>query len=350
MTDQSVSVIIPTHNRAGLVGRAVRSALEALEAGDEVIVIDDASTDGTGEALAPLAGAIRYRRIEARNAGAARNAGLEMAIGTFVTFLDSDDEWLSDKIALQRALMQVRPDVLFCFSNFACGRPGRGITHDGLGGWFRHSMMRGRGKAPSWRELMGPPVAYSTLARLPGGRGDFDVYVGDVYRPMMDIGLVCTITLMVRRQESAGVLGFPQDLPTFEDYECFSRLCAAGPGAYMDCETAINWGHDGSRLTDADELTCIETRMAILQRVWGGDEHFLCAHGDEYSRLLGRLHLQKARLLFRQGLRDRGRAELALAGRAGLSHRVMGMAPGALTRKAFEIRDNVAGRGRSGRK
>jgi glycosyltransferase involved in cell wall biosynthesis len=68
-----ISVVIPTYNRAGLVGRAVASALCQLDPGDELIVIDDGSTDGTEEALAPYRGRIRYVRTPNQGAGEARN-------------------------------------------------------------------------------------------------------------------------------------------------------------------------------------------------------------------------------------------------------------------------------------
>lgn len=82
----AVSVIIPTHNRSGLVGRAVESALAAADPGDEVIVIDDGYTDDMGEVLWPFHDKIRYVRAENSGLGAARNLDLNQATRPLVAF------------------------------------------------------------------------------------------------------------------------------------------------------------------------------------------------------------------------------------------------------------------------
>jgi len=97
-----VSVIIPTLNRAPLVSRAVESALSALSDEDELIVVDDGSTDGTSEALARYEGQIHVLRGRGAGVGAARNAGMREATRDLLAFLDDDDEWMEDKIDLQR--------------------------------------------------------------------------------------------------------------------------------------------------------------------------------------------------------------------------------------------------------
>jgi len=88
-----VSVIIPTHNRAGLIRETLDSVLAQTWGNYEIVVVDDGSEDDTAGVLAELGGRVIYRRIEHAGAGAARNVGLEMARGEFVAFLDSDDVW-----------------------------------------------------------------------------------------------------------------------------------------------------------------------------------------------------------------------------------------------------------------
>ncbi|MGH7033562.1 MAG: glycosyltransferase family 2 protein [Stellaceae bacterium] len=103
----AVSVIIPVFNRCGEILRAIASALGQTRPPGEIIVVDDASTDGTAEAVSALQKPrIRVLR-QPRNQGAAaaRNAGIEAAQGEWIAFLDSDDEWDVRKLELQMAAL-----------------------------------------------------------------------------------------------------------------------------------------------------------------------------------------------------------------------------------------------------
>ena len=100
-----VSIVIPVFNRAGTVARAVRSALCQSFENFELILVDDGSSDDLKAALAPIIDArVRLVRHE-RNRGtsAARNTGIRASRGELIAFLDSDDEWLPNKLARQRA-------------------------------------------------------------------------------------------------------------------------------------------------------------------------------------------------------------------------------------------------------
>ena len=91
-----VSVIIPTYNRAHLIGRAIRSVLNQTYTDFELIVVDDASTDNTEEIVKSFKEhRIRYLCHETNRGGsAARNTGIKASHGEYVAFLDADDEWL----------------------------------------------------------------------------------------------------------------------------------------------------------------------------------------------------------------------------------------------------------------
>ena len=98
-----VSVIIPTYNRALTIGRAIMSVLNQTYHDFEIIVIDDASTDNTKEKVNSLSD-IRIKYIshsENKGAAAARNTGIKKAKGKYIAFLDSDDEWLPQKLKEQ---------------------------------------------------------------------------------------------------------------------------------------------------------------------------------------------------------------------------------------------------------
>ena len=107
----TISVIIPTYNRAHSIGRAVESVFAQTARPHEIIVIDDGSTDDTAEALAPYAAHIVLIRQANAGVSAARNAGLARATGAWVAFLDSDDIWQPDWLATIAAAQADVPEA-----------------------------------------------------------------------------------------------------------------------------------------------------------------------------------------------------------------------------------------------
>ena len=100
-----VSVVIPTHNRASFLEEAASSVLEQTFDDLELIIVDDASTDGTANILDRLADQDRRVRIirrETSSGGPAvpRNEGIGMATGEMISFLDDDDRWHPERVAL----------------------------------------------------------------------------------------------------------------------------------------------------------------------------------------------------------------------------------------------------------
>ena len=114
-----VSVIIPAYNRSHLVTRAIQSVLNQTYKDFEVIVVDDGSTDDTKEAIANFHNEkIRYLRHEKNKGGsAARNTGIKAARGEYIAFLDSDDEWVPEKLEKQIQKIKQSPKkvgVIYC--------------------------------------------------------------------------------------------------------------------------------------------------------------------------------------------------------------------------------------------
>lgn len=105
-----VSTVIPTYNRRGELPRAIDSALAQSWPDQEILVVDDGSTDGTAQMLADRYGN-RVRCIIKPNGGvsSARNLGMREAKGEFIALLDSDDEWLPGKLEKQVALLRANP-------------------------------------------------------------------------------------------------------------------------------------------------------------------------------------------------------------------------------------------------
>jgi hypothetical protein len=104
-----VSIVLPTYQRRELVKRAVESVLAQTYCDFELIVVDDGSTDGTGEALEGVDERLRYRWQPNRGPAAARNAGLRLARGSIVAFLDSDNRWLPDHLAVVTGILARHP-------------------------------------------------------------------------------------------------------------------------------------------------------------------------------------------------------------------------------------------------
>jgi glycosyltransferase involved in cell wall biosynthesis len=113
-----VSVIIPSYNSGEFLGEAVNSALKQTYTRVEVLVVDDGSTDKTAQLVGDWrkkTDKVRYLKHEVNEGvSAARNTGIRNARGRYIAFLDADDSWLPDKLAVQlRRLDQLQADLIF---------------------------------------------------------------------------------------------------------------------------------------------------------------------------------------------------------------------------------------------
>lgn len=127
----TVSVIIPTYNRAHLVGRAIQSVLNQTYQDFELIIVDDGSTDNTDDIIKEFQKKdkrIKYIRHEKNKGGsAARNSGIKVSRGEYIAFLDSDDEWFIEKLKRQMKFFKnASPEVSVVYTGF--------IYKDELGG------------------------------------------------------------------------------------------------------------------------------------------------------------------------------------------------------------------------
>jgi len=116
-----VSVVIATYNRAHAVGRAIRSALAQTFDDFEIIVVDDGSADDTAEVVQRIEDPrIRFLRHEGNlGPSAARNTGIRASRGTYVALLDSDDEWMPDKLRQQvRHMVHAAPRVGLVYTGY----------------------------------------------------------------------------------------------------------------------------------------------------------------------------------------------------------------------------------------
>lgn len=178
----TVSVIIPTYNRKELLLRAIASAQQQTLRDVEIIIADDGSTDGTQQAVAGLGDSrLRYCRLHHQGACAARNAGMALARGEYIAFLDSDDVWLPEKLMTQKRQLETSgADAVFCAFE----------RHDG-----------GLSRYPA--------------EDTPAGRVD--------YRRLLGGNLVSTQTLFGRAACMKQV-GFDLQFPRMQDWEYAIRL------------------------------------------------------------------------------------------------------------------------------
>ena len=117
-----VSIILPTYNRAHIIEKAIQSVLNQTYQDFELIIVDDGSTDNTEEIIKKLQEKdkrIRYIKLETnKGAAAARNEGIKIAHGKYITFQDSDDEWLPEKLEKQMKIFETTPEDIIVYTGF----------------------------------------------------------------------------------------------------------------------------------------------------------------------------------------------------------------------------------------
>ena len=112
-----VSCVIPVFNGERHVREAIDSVLAQTHRPIEIVVVDDGSTDGTADAVRLYGDQVRYAHQANAGPPAARNHGLALARGDFVAFLDADDRWLPEKLAVQLARFAERPELDCCVTH-----------------------------------------------------------------------------------------------------------------------------------------------------------------------------------------------------------------------------------------
>jgi glycosyltransferase involved in cell wall biosynthesis len=315
----AISIVIPTYNRAQLVVRAVNSVIAAVGSDDEIIVVDDGSTDNTLELLKSFGERVTIVQGAHAGAGAARNLGVKVARHTWVAFLDSDDEWDRDKIELQRPLLNCGEDVAFIFTDFRVQMPDGQVHGQYIREWSKDSR--------DWADILGPALKYSECASLPAGRSDFFIHEADLYQDLMSRSYLAAFTYIFRKPIDKPLPTFATDTATLEDWQFFGQVARLGKGIFMACETATQHGHSGPRLTDASELSTIDSRLTVLRRVWGQDSEFQRTHAAEYVAVLSKLEQRRDFLLGRNLLLKRqvkeARTLLARAGTVPWKYRAL---------------------------
>ena len=135
-----ISVIIPTYNRSKLLNRSIRSVLNQTYQPNEIIVVDNGSTDDTREMVSKNFRNICYIYHDKKGVSSARNAGIRISKSNWISFLDSDDEWMKDKLFLQKEYILKNPDADFLHTNEIWFKNGKHLNqkkiHKKYGGYI----------------------------------------------------------------------------------------------------------------------------------------------------------------------------------------------------------------------
>lgn len=221
-----ISLIIPTYNRCLSLRRALQSVLLQSTLPDEIIVVDDGSTDNTAEMLKHEFPQIYYFGQTNKGVSAARNKGVQLARGKWIAFLDSDDTWLENKLASQVSALQQAPEQKICHTEEIWIRNGVRVNsmnkHKKTGGWiFKYCL----------------PLCVMSPSSVLIHRSVFE-----------DVGL------------------FDESFPACEDYELWLRITAKYPvlfleqplinkyGGHKDQLSHKYWGMDRFRIQALEKI------------------------------------------------------------------------------------------------
>jgi glycosyltransferase involved in cell wall biosynthesis len=204
-----ISVVIPSYNRKHSLARALQSVLDQESPVDEIILVDDGSSDGSGAMVEQTFPGVKILRQENLGVSAARNRGIEAARFDWIALLDSDDSWLPCKIATIRQAHRQQPDFVLFHSDEIWVRNGVRVNpmikHRKSGGWIFEQCL--------------PLCAISPSAS------------------------VMKKTVL----ESLGM--FDETLPACEDYDLWLRLCHRYPVHYLDQPLIVKYGGHADQLS-----------------------------------------------------------------------------------------------------
>lgn len=214
-----IAVVVPCRNGMPYVVDAVRSALEQSVRPREVIVVDDASTDGSADALADTFGdAVILLRGTFGSAAAARNAGWRAARSPWIGFLDADDLWFPDKVAVAAETLEGRPAAGWFFSDGAF----RTLDGELHASWLK-----------SYADLSEP-------------------YLGQPVAALFEVNFVLTSSVVVRREVLESLGGFDEGMSHAEDLDLWIRLARKLP-ATASRRALVRYQHRAGGLTRQTE-------------------------------------------------------------------------------------------------
>jgi glycosyltransferase involved in cell wall biosynthesis len=264
----TISALIPTYNRAHFLDEAIGSVLRQTRRPDEIIVVDDGSTDDTEGVLARYDGAVRYIRQENAGPSAARNRGIQAASCDFIALLDSDDLWVEDRLERQEALLALHPDLDVIF-----GPEGKFATGGERGPWE-----------------MNDPLVYARLNPAGGPIPDaFEMLLGENF-------CISCCTVLFRKDCVAKTGLMDPGLRLAEDYDLWLRFALNGfRFAFINSILSVRRMHEGNLVND--KLAVKTSVTKVLSRYRGHS----AAHDARLEAKLSDLHYDLGSALLRRG-------------------------------------------------
>ncbi len=203
------SVVIPTFNRETLITRALDSVLAQSHHADEIIVVDDGSTDNTAAVIHNHYPQITLLSQENKGVSTARNIGIRHARGEWIALLDSDDEWRPEKLEKQLVLLADNPDYRICHTNET---------------WIRHG------------------VRVNPMAK-------HRKYGGYIFRHCLPLCVISPSSVVIHHSVFDQIGLFDESLPACEDYDLWLRICAHFPVLYLEEELITKQGGHEDQLS-----------------------------------------------------------------------------------------------------
>ncbi|HEV8725266.1 MAG TPA: glycosyltransferase [Candidatus Binatia bacterium] len=275
MRSPIVSVVIPAYNVGCFLPETLASVFNQSYSNYEVIVVDDGSSDGTGETLRAYEGRLIYRHQQNRGPSAARNAGIRAARGNYIAFLDADDLWSRDKLKLQVDFMEQNPQIGLVFSDME---------------EFDH-------EKTLCRSLLERTLLRSEMI---AGRPA----VVDAERKLLVEDFIPTSTVLVRRECLTKTGLFDESLHFVEDRELWLRVAASFPIAVLPFVVGRKRVHD-SNLTKKSAEQTLRARIGL----WEKTRHSLSEPVTHrlLDPLLADAHLQLGYILLNKDRRREAR-------------------------------------------
>ncbi len=194
-----ISAIIPAYNSAAFIHDAIDSVLSQTYSVDEIIVVDDGSNDKTANVIRGLGQDIIYLRQENQGPSAARNLGIEKAVGDWIAFLDADDQWTPEKTEEQLSALKKHPELRLIASDMAeIDKKSSTITATSLG---KHHLLE------YFQQLDGKPLP-------------------DALAALMTKNFIPTGTVLVERQTLLAAGLFNRNIRFGEDLELWAKIAS----------------------------------------------------------------------------------------------------------------------------